>query len=137
MAIKNPVDFLSTHQTYGHINELIRKNKISVNAKHIEFTQWNDFSSISSFVLPTDLVIIILPRKGGVSYENLQEGIPRLMSKNFVDHNFILIYPSVTDQMNPELMFANDFDSSLIEKGISHITKKAKSLTEVFQKKSV
>lgn len=133
-TLKVPLDFLSTQQTFEQIKERIRKNKIHANIKHIEFDRWNDFTSISSYVLPSDLVMIVLPRKGGVSYENLQEGIPRLMSKNFENYNFILIYPSVS-VTNTELMFANDFDSRLIEEGISQITKKAKSLTEVFQKK--
>jgi hypothetical protein len=135
-TLKVPIDFLSTSQTFGQINDRIGKNKISVQTKHIEFTNWNDFISISAFIQPSDLVMIILPRKGGVSYENLQEGIPRMMSKSFENHNFILVYPSVTDT-NPELMFANDFDASLIEKGINQITEKARSLKSIFRKKGV
>jgi Kef-type K+ transport system membrane component KefB len=131
-----PIDFLSTDQTFVQINEYMRKNKIGANAKHFLFNQWNDFTCISSFVLPSDLVMIILPRKGGVSYENLQEGIPRLMSKNFDNYNFILVYPSVMDT-NQELMFANDFDPGLIEKGFNQITKRAKSIRSIFMPKSI
>ena len=133
-SLKVPVDFLSTSQTFEQINDRIIIDKISAKTKHIDFSHWNDFMQISSFVQPSDLVMIILPRKGGVSYENLQEGIPRMMSKNFENHNFILVYPSVTNT-NLELMFANDFDASLIEKGISQLTEKARSLKGIFKKK--
>ena len=48
---------------------------------------------ISAHIQPTDLVIITLPRVGGISYKINQEGIPRLMAKNFETFDFILIYP--------------------------------------------
>lgn len=131
-----PIELLSTFQTFEQIGRYLKKNKSNASVRHIEFTHWNDLTSISSFVLSTDLVIIILPRKGGVSYENNQEGIPRLMSRNFENYNFILVYPSVTDT-NPDLMFANDLDSGLIEEGINKTTNKTKPLAEVFQKKEV
>ncbi len=134
-TLKIPIEFLATIKTFDSINENLRKNKFSSNIKHTEFNHWYDFTSISSSILPTDLTMIVLPRKGGVSYENIQENIPRLMSKQFDNYNFILIYPSVAET-NTDMMFSNDFDPGLIEKGIDQISKSAKSITEIFQKKN-
>jgi hypothetical protein len=133
-TLKIPTDFLSTRDTFHSLNELFKKKKINSRFKHIEFNRWNDFTSISSFVLPTDLVMIILPRKGGVSYDSMQENIPRLMSKQFENYNFVLIYPSVAET-NTDMMFSNDFDHVLIGKGIDQLSKKAKSLGGMFQKR--
>jgi hypothetical protein len=127
-TLKITTDFLSTANTFNSILEHLKRNGTSFTSRHIEFSHWNDFTSISSFVLPTDLVVIILPRKGGVSYESNQENIPRLMSKQFENYNFILLYPSVT-VTNTDMMFSNDFDPGLIEKGL-------KSISEIFQRKN-
>ena len=127
-------DFLSTPQTFKHINEYIVANKISTTIKHIDFSDWNDFLGIAAFIQPTDLIIVTLPRNGGISYKLGQEGIPRLMSKNFENFDFILIYPNEGAD-NPEMMFTNDFDKSLIEEGLNHLSYKAKSFKDLFKRK--
>ena len=89
---------------------------------------------ISKYIQLSDLVIITLPRNGGISYKINQEGIPRLMAKNFENHNFILIYPNDLDD-NQEMMFSEDFDNNLIDEGLNQLSKRAKNLTGVFRKK--
>jgi len=133
-TLKVSCDFLSTPQTFRHVKEYMDSNKIVISTKHIEFTDGNYFMNISSFILPTDLVIIILPRSGGVSYKISQEGIPRQMAKNFENHDFILIYPNENVE-NPEMMFTDDFDKSFIEEGLNQLSNRAKSLTDVFRRK--
>ncbi len=127
-------DFLSTPQTFRHVKEFVQTGKIQTLINHIEFNDWTNFLSISAYIQPTDLVIISLPRNGGISYKLNQEGIPRLMAKNFENYDFILIYPNEVED-NPEMMFTDDFDKSLIEEGLNQLTKKARSLTGVFWKK--
>jgi len=133
-SLKVSCDFLSTPQTFRHVNEYMLTHNIAISTKSIEFTDWNDFLAISTFIQPTDLVIISLPRKGGVSYKVNQENIPRLMARNFENHDFILIYPNENEE-NPEMMFTNEFDKNLIDEGLSQLSQTAKSLTEVFRKK--
>jgi len=129
-----PCEFLSTTQTFGYVKEYMKSNKIAISAKHAEFSDWNNFLKIAEYIQPNDLVIITLPRNGGISYKINQEGIPRLMAKNFENYDFILIYPNEAED-HPEMMFTDDFDKSLIEEGINQLSKKAKSLTGVFRKK--
>ena len=56
------------------------------------------------------------------------------MAKNFENYDFILIYPNEIED-NPEMMFSDDFDKSLIEEGINKLSNKARSLTEIFRKR--
>ena len=133
-TLKVQCDFLSTPETFKHVTEFKVVNKISILTKHIEFTDWNDFLNISAYIKPTDLVIITLPRNGGVSYKLNQEGIPRLMAKNFENFDFILIYPNAAED-NPEMMFTDDFDKSLIDEGLNRLSKKARSLSGIFRKR--
>ena len=127
-------DFLCTTEIYCQVKEYMRTNRIANFVNHIEFTDQQNFMKIAAYIRPTDLVIITLPRNRGISYKISQEGIPRLMAKNFENYDFILIYPNETED-NPEMMFTDDFDKNLIEEGLSQLTKKAKSLTDVFRKK--
>jgi hypothetical protein len=127
-------DFLTTPQTFRRIKEFIQTNKILTTITHIEFTDWSDFMEISPYIQPSDLVIVTLPRNGGISYKINQEGVPRLMARNFENYDFILIYPNEAE-VNPEMMFTDDFDKSLIEEGLNQLSKKAKTLSEVFRRK--
>jgi len=133
-TLKVSCEFLSTPQTFRHIKEYLHSGKMVISLKHTEFTDWNDFTEISAYIQPTDLVIITLPRIGGISYKINQESIPRLMAKNFENYDFILIYPNEIED-NPEMMFSDDFDKSLIEEGINKLSNKARSLTEIFRKR--
>lgn len=133
-TLKVPCDFLSTPQTFRHVKEYMQTVKVALTINHIEFTDWNDFMSIAPYIHPKDLVIISLPRNGGISYKINQESIPRLMSKNFENFDFILVYPNEPEE-NPEMMFTDDFDKSLIEEGLNKLSLKAKIFTDVFRKK--
>ncbi len=133
-TLKIPCDFLSTPQTFSHVKEYMHTVKISLSINHIEFTDWNDFIGISAYIRPSDLVIITLPRNGGISYKINQESIPRLMAKNFENFDFILIYPNELEE-SPELMFTDDFEKSLIDEGLNQLSQKARSLTGIFRKK--
>ncbi len=133
-TLKISIDFLATPQTFSHIKEYIQTTKIGVPSNHIEFTDWSDFMAISPFISSEDLVIIILPRIGGISYKINQEGVPRLMAKNFENYNFILIYPNEAEHY-PEMMFTDDFDKNFIDEGLNQLSKKAKSLKDILLRK--
>jgi hypothetical protein len=110
--------FLSTPQTFNHVTEFHHQQRSSVGISHQEFTEWDKFLGLGQLLSPSDLIVIPLPRSGGVSYKLSQENIPRLMSKHFENFSFILIYTSTADDTT-ELMFSHDFDNTLIEQGMS------------------
>ncbi len=127
-------DILSTSESFKHINDYKKIHKYNISLSHIEFEDWSNFLEIANFIQPSDLVIIVLPRNGSISYKANQEAIPRLMAKNFENHDFILIYPNELEQ-GSETMFTPDFDKNIIQEGINQLSKKAKSLSGVFRKK--
>ena len=133
-TLKVPCEFLSTPQTFQRVKEYQQTSKIAITLQHVEFTDWNNFMEISAYIEPSDLVIISLPRNGGISYKINQEGIPRLMARNFENYDFILIYPNEVEE-NPEMMFTDDFEKSLIDEGLNKLSNKARSLTGIFRKK--
>ena len=56
------------------------------------------------------------------------------MARNFENYDFILIYPNEVEE-NPEMMFTDDFEKSLIDEGLNKLSNKARSLTGIFRKK--
>ena len=126
--------FLSTPQTLNKVSEYYKSNRLNVKINFNEFTDWENFQQIRNFIQPADLTIIPLPRTGGVSYDVVQDGIPRMMSKDFENHNFILIYPCEADN-NAEMMFSNDFSGSIIDEGLNKLSQKMRSISEVFKNK--
>ncbi len=135
-TLKVSVSVLSPIETFDHIYKHFKKNKDGSKINHFEFNRWEDFIQISSHIRPSDLNMIILPRKGGVAYDNSQEAIPRLMSKHFENHNFILVYPPIAD-IYSNLVYDNNFDSGFIKKGLNRISLKSKSFTGIFKKKYI
>jgi hypothetical protein len=124
--------FLSTPQTFEHIVSFQQQQRSSVKISFEEFQNWDDFTSLGQFLTPADLIIIPLPRSGGVSYKLSQESIPRLMARHFENFSFILVYTSSADDTT-ELMFSHDFDNTIIEKGMKLVKNPARWFGKLFK----
>jgi hypothetical protein len=124
--------FLSTPQTYEHILNYHRQQRSSIKIEHTEFSEWEEFQNLGQYLSPSDLIIIPLPRSGGVSYKLSQESIPRLMSRHFENFSFILVYTSTAVDTS-ELMFSHDFDNTIIEKGMILLKKRSKWFSGLFR----
>ena len=108
------------------------QQRSSVRISFEEFQNWEDFTSLGQILTPADLIIIPLPRSGGVSYKLSQESIPRLMARHFENFSFILVYTSSADDTT-ELMFSHDFDNTIIEKGMKLVKNPARWFGKLFK----
>ena len=124
--------FLSTPQTFEHVVTFQQQQRSSVRISFEEFQNWEDFTSLGQILTPADLIIIPLPRSGGVSYKLSQESIPRLMARHFENFSFILVYTSSADDTT-ELMFSHDFDNTIIEKGMKLVKNPARWFGKLFK----
>ena len=120
--------FLATPQTFKHVTDFHKQQRSSVSITHTEFLDWDEFQHLGNHLLPSDLILIPLPRNGGVSYKLSQESIPRLMSRHFETFSFILVYTSSADDTS-ELMFSHDFDNTIIEKGMKLFKRRSKLIS--------
>ena len=125
--------FLSSPQTFQHVEDYHKHQRASVKISYSEFSSWEVFPNLGQLLSPSDLILIPLPRSGGVSYKLSQENIPRLMSKHFENFSFILIYTSTADDTS-ELMFSHDFDNTIIEKGMTLVKGRAKWFSGLFKR---
>ena len=124
--------FMSTPQTFEHVAAFHKQQRASVSISHEEFTDWEHFLNIGQLLSSSDLILMPLPRSGGVSYKLSQENIPRLMAKNFEHFSFILIYTTAADD-STELMFSHDFDNTIIEKGMTLVKGRARWFSRLFK----
>ncbi len=131
-ALDKSCHFLSTPQTFEHVSAFHQQQRSPVKISHTEFSQWDEFLSLGQFLTPSDLIIIPLPRNGGVSYKLAQESIPRLMARHFDAYSFILVYTSSADDTT-ELMFSHDFDNTIIEKGMRIFNRRGKLVKRLFK----
>lgn len=95
--------FYAPPNTNEYLKEIHRR--FPIEAEFIEFDEWDDFLILSRDFKPDDNLIIILSRKGHLSYNSNMDKIPQYLNKYFTRNNFILVYP-----MQLRVGFNSDFD---------------------------
>ncbi|MCE1197485.1 MAG: cation:proton antiporter [Marinilabiliales bacterium] len=127
--------FLSNPHTFESVKAFHKQQRSSVSLGYNEFTAWDDFLQVGNLLTPSDLVIIPLPRSGNVSYKMIQESIPRLMARNFEQFSFVLVYAPTADDTS-DMMFAHDFDNTIIDQGVNLIRRRKKILSTLFRRRN-
>lgn len=106
--------FFATPETLRMIQEI--HAKYPVEAAFREFTNWEDFLSLSKSFRTDDHLIIVMSRKDKPSYHESMDGIPKFLNTHFMANSFMLVYPmqfgimpsSASDLMNATFIEAFD-----------------------------
>lgn len=85
--------FLASSETSRFIEEVIVNDGYGIRRIYQEMTDWDDFILLSGEVGAEDLLVIVEARKGSISYSSELEQMPEFLSKNFANHNLMVIYP--------------------------------------------
>lgn len=117
-----PVVVYSDQRTWEAVQKSIRKMSLSLDIRHIVFSDWEDILILGRDIRSEDLTIMINARKGSVSYQSVFDGIPGKLEKHFANQSKILVYPR---QHNTSQLAENyeDITSGPISKGIETIGK--------------
>jgi Kef-type K+ transport system membrane component KefB len=97
--------FYATERTSEYLREVQRK--FPMEAEFRLFSEWDDFLILARDIQPDDTLIIILSRKGHLSYDRNMDRIPDYLNKYFQKNNYLLIYP-----MQIGVVGGGDFDMS-------------------------
>lgn len=122
----------SNKATYTRMNEIVIGLNIGKTIHHIEVDEIiyeNEFSTLHADELP----IIIVPRTGTLSYLNSHEQIASKLYLLGKDKSFITIYPEIHKEATI-LGIAEDFDSTVLDKSVTQIQKRAKNFAKWFNK---
>jgi Kef-type K+ transport system membrane component KefB len=79
-------------QTLGYLKE----NYVLSSAEYKVFKDWDDFLVLSREIKNDDNLIIVMSRKGHLSYHSKMAKIPSYLNRYFQNNSFILIYPVQT-----------------------------------------
>jgi len=92
----------NNHQT---IRTVIENEEPQLEGEYITLDQWSDLLKDEriSFRDQEDLVLLLSTRKGTVSWDSNLERLPRIISQNYPDVNFVTIYPSEVTGDDPSV----------------------------------
>ncbi|MFH0893214.1 MAG: cation:proton antiporter [Bacteroidota bacterium] len=123
----------STQETFDEIIAYQKSIRSQVKAKHTFFNDWEDFIILSREFEKDDLILVVSPRKGSISYTQVLERVPTKLVKHFGEYSFVVVVPE-TQKLSNLVGGTNDVDSTFIEKGIAQIRKGGSGIRKIFKK---
>ncbi|RIJ37637.1 cation:proton antiporter [Pontibacter oryzae] len=88
-----PIVFRGRRRTLNKLKSVVNKTKPTVEAEYSPYSNLNEFATMDSELQSDDMVIVISARKRTVSYNSNMDYIPRVLSRNYKNNSFIVIYP--------------------------------------------
>jgi len=98
-----------------------------------EFDQWEDFLVLSKDITQEDIAIMMLSKRGAVSYQPLFDSMPVKLDRYFDNTSKILVFPR---QQNADSRFDDyeDINAEPLSKSIETIQKIGKEIGNIFRK---
>ncbi|MBN7815012.1 cation:proton antiporter [Algoriphagus pacificus] len=121
--------FYVATETQEYLEEILKNHPIRVDFR--KFPDWEEVFNLNIHLKPDDNLIMVLSRKGAVSYHPKLEEVPQLIHYWLKQNSFILIYPNqpkdngrtITDIMHGSMIGPKErFD--LIKKVLDNLLKR-------------
>lgn len=84
--------FYAAPETREYLADILKKHPIKVDFR--AFPDWDELANLNIHLKQDDNLIMVLSRKGTVSYNNKLEQVPSLINTWLQNNSFILIYPN-------------------------------------------
>ncbi|WP_114777671.1 cation:proton antiporter [Botryobacter ruber] len=85
--------FQSNRRSLNKLKSAVKANKPEVEVDYQLFGGMRDFENKNSEIVKDDMVVVILGRRGTVSYNSNMDYVPRVLSRNYKHNSFIIVYP--------------------------------------------
>jgi len=92
--------------TLSLINEYVSRRHRDVKASYTAMPHWNEMPRLSNSVADDHLFVVVVARKGTVSYKNAIERLPEELKNNFPDKNLMIVFPDQHGDSMDEMTFA-------------------------------
>lgn len=129
-----PIYHYGDLKTHEMMDKYYQKNNISIELKFNEFTSWSDFLILSKEITNDDLIVLISPRKGALSYINALENIPQKLENYFNDKSKIIFCPQQSSYFT--LRSYNEVSSEPLVKGLEALENIGKGISGILSKKT-
>lgn len=84
-----------TEKTFSHIKHYVTEKKLSNKLEHIDLNRWEDFLVMAKDFKVNDMIVVVAPRKGNVSYRSEIDVIPNKLTRHFNNFSYIVVYPKI------------------------------------------
>lgn len=88
-----PIIFRGRKRTLNKLKQAVKETKPTVEAEFLPYTSLDEFANMKSQLRKDDMVVVISARKKTVSYNSNLDYVPRVLSRDYKDNSFIVIYP--------------------------------------------
>lgn len=123
-----------TPQTRSVFMKEMEQAKASLQVQHIPLNHPADLLNLARFLTPDDVFIVANARKGTISYDPYMENLLVRMNRNFLNNNFILVYPAQhAVVMRESGMQPQDVTLAPIQEQLENLTKLSRALKKMFR----
>ncbi|MBW7466300.1 cation:proton antiporter [Pontibacter aydingkolensis] len=88
-----PIIFRARRRTLNKLKQAVNSSKPAVEATYQQYTSLNEIANMKSELKKDDMVVVISARKKTISYNSNMDYVPRVLSKDYKENSFIVVYP--------------------------------------------
>lgn len=88
--------FYANENTLSVIQKIQRK--VNIEAEMISFENWKESLTISNDMKDNDALIVLMAKRGMVSFLPQMQDMPDYLNSHFADKNYLLIYPFINNE---------------------------------------
>ena len=102
--LKKETIFFCEAPTLNYLETQIKKQVFEAQGyRIINFNDWSNFNNYSASLQMNELLVFINSRPKSFSYHVYLDNIPKILSRFYKDHNFVLVYPEDQSQVDDTL----------------------------------
>ncbi|HEY4652349.1 MAG TPA: cation:proton antiporter, partial [Pontibacter sp.] len=99
--------FRGRRRTLNRIRQKLATTKPAVEAQFEPLTNNSEVESMKDQLMVDDMIVVVSARRGTVSYTGNMDYVPRLLSRNYKENSFIIIYPEQNSGVAQEKGYVN------------------------------
>lgn len=102
------VVFMAGRRTLNKLKGTVKSSKPTIDATYMSRPTMAEFENNQTGIGKDDMVVVVSARKGTVSHNGMLDTVPRVLSRNYKDNSFIIIYP----EQHPTMYQDNQFKTT-------------------------
>lgn len=102
------VVFMGGTRTLNNLKTAVKASKPAIDAEYLPRPTMTAFEKNEAGIAADDMVVVLLARRGTVSYSSQLDYVPRVLSRNYKENSFIIIYP----EQHPVLYQDNQYKTT-------------------------
>lgn len=127
------VQFHGTNASLEKLRILCQRGADPLAAAFQVLDNWEDLLIIARELRGNDLLVVVTARRGSISYDPLQEKLPRQLARYFEDHGFLVIVPEQFGEVAIDKADLNPAMTDMITGGVKTLDSAGRFVKKVLQ----